>query len=1163
MATVWLLSNPQSLYCAKARRPASSWSSALSRYELERIPGAHDTPANCFTAIATLRVLFRSSILQVLDAEQRDQQRVWQSMLAAPPGSTDFVFFSVGNVRPLAEPLDLVTTEDVRFRGWPIRLDAAEVGRLQAKLPPGTAHCPTVAVRVPNVWMPLFVHGRWTSLCVPDLSVESAWKTYNLHIRWDLLPALECPARAPAQALEDAVVDPELNVNVMQDAADLLRSFCPLQDEAGQRQRVKMITCLQQMADDLDVDCWKRAMQDKSASGRARVVFMNTLILAQSLKATRKLREVVRDCVEMCLPTNVRGMIGPLVEAAAQNAPSASTISRARFLLDGAFMLFMRKLNLCRARDGGCSRYLIADSSTQHGKEFEAVITTTIRNKDLTKASALCGELVALRKRVGPSCEPDIIEEEAGLMKALKALLWDVHPLPPVYMASGRTTLSHKFCRVSHALFLENGPEPSSIADAMREHVVLSGDMGTEFGLSMVKPIPCREVLPWLDAGHDPTQLQQDEWNFPMEADDCNLGFSNAVAAPTLMHVIHNAASAMTDMMPTCKEKIGLLSDVATMLHRPLHRRRLVNTCFCSPVGRLLAPDINRWRGLVYEKRWGTVAHAVHQVLERQKVLQWGWDKDAYNRDTKGNSKSNMVERVDEALSDECFWASMVVLEELYVNVRMAIAWTGRCPCHDFPLGANLADVPADILRAWLDCPMAGRRLPEVATGDFLQMFKDLCVVSSAKLAMELSGSLSPSVRASLLGEFEKARAYFLFMMTMKTDQLADAPSVMLALGHHDRSKVESAFELCLISQSKHPRIVELQEAPLYDDACNFLMGDAITAVPRLDAFTARYKFGYSNEQWCEGLHAKIERGTGLATNRSEAYDSLIIRLPFFRDLLRDAHVQRYGMFEDTVRAVTDCLHTARNPKSLIFVLGLARHPAVIGEKHPWSFVFREVAYCNDEQTLFHMPTPKIEVERMDVETPSAPQLESSFYNELLRLVAAEDMHRRLAALSDGDMPVVVFSMPIRSSCLHCLRELLSTETTRASCTVPWMDMPDGGTVALSEAAVAGWDSEQRGGHMFVSLVLSNPHQAKIIRKSRLVATDVAISIHRVLAVDKPFILVGTTPMNITQSVHAESFADSLGLVLSLSSFRLRDMLQVFFCLFVCVCVLCVRLLLL
>ena len=69
-------------------------------------------------------------------------------------------------------------------------------------------------------------------------------------------------------------------------------------------------------------------------------------------------------------------------------------------------------------------------------------------------------------------------------------------------------------------------------------------------------------------------------------------------------------------------------------------------------MGQMFVKDINSWRGLVYEKRWGTVAHAVHNAIKRQHVLQWGWSLDSWNAGATGKSKSNMAERVDQAVTD-------------------------------------------------------------------------------------------------------------------------------------------------------------------------------------------------------------------------------------------------------------------------------------------------------------------------------------------------------------------------------------------------------------------------------------------------------------------------------------------------------------------------------
>ena len=524
------------------------------------------------------------------------------------------------------------------------------------------------------------------------------------------------------------------------------------------------------------------------AGRRSPVFLLNTMLFALGVRSAGVLPNCLRQCVEICLPSYLRHLAGPLVETAVKHAPAAPVISRHRFLLDGACMLFMQRINRQRSAEGGCSRYMVADSSMQHGREYEAIITTTMKNKDLAKASSLAKGLVEFRQRVGTDCSEDVIEEETKMMDALRDLMWDIHPLPIVTLASGRTSLPFKFHRVAHALLLEAGRDPSDMEVSMAEHVVLSGDMGTEFGLSSVAPISCTQLFPFLEKSEHAVNVH-DEWDAPIPASEYKLSFSNSVAAPTLMHVIHNAANGVTDVMPKCKEGISPLTEIASMLHRKHNRQRLLNTCYSSMLGKQFHGVLKSWRGLVWDKRWGTVAHAVKNALERRRVLQWGWDKDCFNAGTSGKSKSNYVEVVDGAVNDVFFWTSLEVLDELYKNVRMALDWTSACPCHSFELGTDLSEVPNWVWKLWLGCPMAGRRLPEITAGDFLLRFKELCLVSAANLVLSFSEDLSSAQRGLLLQEFEKGRGYMLFILTMKTTQLMDEPTILLRWATTTRTK--------------------------------------------------------------------------------------------------------------------------------------------------------------------------------------------------------------------------------------------------------------------------------------------------------------------------------------------------------------------------------------
>ena len=101
--------------------------------------------------------------------------------------------------------------------------------------------------------------------------------------------------------------------------------------------------------------------------------------------------------VEICLPPFLRHMVKDLVDVAERCMPREALISRYRVLLDGAFIMCSRILNdHCRI-PGGTTRYVMADSSMQHGHEFEVILVNQIPNRDIPRAFRLADTLFALR----------------------------------------------------------------------------------------------------------------------------------------------------------------------------------------------------------------------------------------------------------------------------------------------------------------------------------------------------------------------------------------------------------------------------------------------------------------------------------------------------------------------------------------------------------------------------------------------------------------------------------------------------------------------------------------------------------------------------------------------------------------------------------------------
>ena len=263
-------------------------------------------------------------------------------------------------------------------------------------------------------------------------------------------------------------------------------------------------------------------------------------------------------------------------------------------------------------------------------------------------------------------------------------------------------------------------------------------------------------------------------------------------------------------------------------------------------------------------------------------------------------------------------------------------------------------------------------------------------------------------------------------MLAMKNMPLGDAPSLLLALGHHNESVAKGFLEQRLVTASTHPRIVQLQSHAMSEEAVSWLAGESLDTCPTLAPFVGRYRFGYSNENPCEAQHAYLNRTTAYLYNRTEAYDSLVLRMPFFRSLMQDGGLKRSS--EQVALGLAECLHAARNPKTLIATLGVQNHDGIQQQQeelHPWNSVYREVLYCNDEYSLHHMPSPDIEVMHGGPAELPCTRLESDIVLEVQRLAAAADLHMLLTTISCSEtMPV--FSMPVKTGSLRSLRELMN-----------------------------------------------------------------------------------------------------------------------------------------
>ena len=292
--------------------------------------------------------------------------------------------------------------------------------------------------------------------------------------------------------------------------------------------------------------------------------------------------------------------------------------------------------------------------------------------------------------------------------------------------------------------------------------------MGTEFGVPAVRRLEARDVLPWmlpsLTEAPEAACNCEDDWDVvvPGATKASTLSFENCIRVPTLMHVITNASNDMLDRCGTLNGAVDGLSAVAKMLSGKHTLDRLKSSCFSTPTGKAFHDDLSTVKSQVYRKRWASVASSVAVVYKLERILKWGWDKDRY-LDGKATAQSDdgMVASVDKSITQLSWWEAMRVLNTLSRCVRKGVAWCVACPCHHHLLEEwedGNAPEHRGMIQIWRNCPLRGRRLPEVAAGDFLEYVKMVLDAASARLVVELDPGLTMDERSVLISEFERAR---------------------------------------------------------------------------------------------------------------------------------------------------------------------------------------------------------------------------------------------------------------------------------------------------------------------------------------------------------------------------------------------------------------------
>ena len=314
-----------------------------------------------------------------------------------------------------------------------------------------------------------------------------------------------------------------------------------------------------------------------------------------------------------------------------------------------------------------------------------------------------------------------------------------VHHLPIMVLGSGRTTLIDKFATIMYGCFLEAGHEDDALSEYASEVVTLTTDFGVEFNLAFVEPVPIDTLFPWwysqsVVAGAEP-QVNVDDDEFalaPVEASVPSVSLQETIACPGLLHIIHNASEALQEFMVTMEDTVTKLTQVCKLLSHPFTKPRAMETCFSDGVSRCFQADIKKFKAKVHRARWGSVAYAVETVSDFERPLRRFWSLAKYGAEALAvpaagedgaddPNASAQLHVADEAISSPIWWARVLTLKLVFKVILKCFTWVEGCSCHTH---LDMNAVTSQVRDRWLQCPMRGQRLPEVAAGDFFTMFQ-------------------------------------------------------------------------------------------------------------------------------------------------------------------------------------------------------------------------------------------------------------------------------------------------------------------------------------------------------------------------------------------------------------------------------------------------------
>lgn len=728
---------------------------ALSPFVKRCLPTKYvvEEPSSIGYVVGLVRVQVASRVHRLLrlTASEQEQLNLYQDIFSRNMLGGDAFIVRVLSAATVEPPVRLQHCGTNRLKGFLINLEHGQPETLlrdmvaNRMLPAWMPDAPPGgAIRVPDPYAVLASSGVWNSLILPSFHNSRSSRGEVHALQWAKIgiQPREVPALfARCELMSDECVP--LTAEVATQAADFLREQATSMDDSTEfftetfMAIAQCISALDTFADELRPVSFVKAVSKSCLQRNYRTEYkvaylIHAFLHADILRDSSGLQAAVRLAFLQHLPGHLRGTVVESLDKAMEQSSvvvSKAQLSRWRCLVDVAEMLCMRHENDKARLEGGMVRALMADASTQHGREFQHVVVQQVPRSRLIEVFRASKATVCMWENCeSPEHEDARFEAELPLRAVLQEFVHLVF-LPIVVLASGRASLRNKFHAVLHAIFLIASGSTHGLTDYMDSITSHTSDLGTEVLLSKVPALPLRQWLPWLPLGPQFGQTvdkdgglakqQFHENNYFHEDDDSLVSISNALCVAGILHITHNAGNSVLAACPVLNNCVNNFAPVCDLLREEHSCFRLRESCFVSPCAKTFHKDLRKFNGKIYRERWGTIAYAISQLLPLRGPLTLFWDKERYMQKTgeRGHHASPVtVNIIDAALKDPMFWASLLILEAVLGIIRDIIEWGEGCPCHSH---MDWEGIPNKVAQRWMACKHRGRRLAEIASGEF------------------------------------------------------------------------------------------------------------------------------------------------------------------------------------------------------------------------------------------------------------------------------------------------------------------------------------------------------------------------------------------------------------------------------------------------------------